>query len=85
MYFGRVETDKIAKNKVGPMPWDTLYNRFINQYVPQELSFFIILISPTSQMTMTPKLRIMKMLMVLVGIISPEVGIIYYWRGQEHN
>ena len=25
MYFGRVETDKIAKNKVGPMPWDTLY------------------------------------------------------------
>ena len=32
------------------------YNRFINQYVPQELSFFIILISPTRQMTMTPKL-----------------------------
>ena len=31
------------------------------------------------------KLRIMKMIMVLVGIISPEVGIIYYWRGQEHN
>ena len=29
MYFGRVETDKIAKNKVGPMPWDTLYI-FIN-------------------------------------------------------
>ena len=27
----------------------------------------------------------MKMIMVLVGIISPEVGIIYYWRGQEHN
>ena len=26
MYFGREETDKIAKNKVGPMPWDTLYN-----------------------------------------------------------
>ena len=25
------------------------------------------------------------MIMVLVGIISPEVGIIYYWRGQEHN
>ena len=31
------------------------------------------------------KLRIMKMIMVLVGIISPEVGIIYYWGGQEHN
>ena len=25
MYFGRVENDKIAKNKVGPMLWDTLY------------------------------------------------------------
>ena len=25
LYFGRVAADKIAKNKVGPILWDTLY------------------------------------------------------------
>ena len=29
LYFGRVEANKIAKNKVEPVLWDTLYNSML--------------------------------------------------------
>ena len=31
LYFGRVEADKIAKSKVGPILWDTLYVKHFSQ------------------------------------------------------
>ena len=65
------------------------YNRFLlPRYVPQlraVLLYNLNFSNKPNDHDPEVKLRIMKMIMVLVGIISPEVGIIYYWRGQEHN
>ena len=36
LYFGRVEADKTAKSKVGPILWDTLY-------LPLNLHFILFL------------------------------------------